>query len=81
MDLHGLIEKVGALGKELEHEITTDARRAWQLLQAELEKLRPHAHPETGFICIAPKPLTDGLPAQEGPGDPGAAGETSAAAE
>lgn len=54
MDLHGVIAKVESLGVELEHEIARDAKAAWEFLKAELEKLRPHAHPGTGVIAIDP---------------------------
>lgn len=65
MNLHGVIAKVEELGCELEHEIAKEAKAAWEFLKAELEKLRPHAHPSTGVITFcadgsvaAPEPAT-----------------------
>ena len=55
MDLHGVIAKVEALGVELEHDVAAEARKAWEFLKAELEKLRPHAHPQTGVIAVDPQ--------------------------
>ncbi len=52
MDLHGVIARTEALGVELEHEIAAEARKVWAALKAELEKLRPHAHPGTGVIAV-----------------------------
>ena len=52
MNLHDVIAKVEGLGIELEHAIATDARKAWELLKAELEKLRGHADATTGVIEV-----------------------------
>lgn len=57
MYLHGMIEKVEEFAVELEHELAADARKAWELFKAELEKLRYHAHPNTGMMPLPATPV------------------------